>query len=83
MSFVRFDSNGNTQTLFAELAGKALPSLQLDFSDQTIDISIFVEYILGTHALSSKQTYSIQQGNKCSSVLSLRQAIALRYLSIL
>jgi len=36
------------------------------FQIKTIDISIFVEYYWGTHALSSKQTYSINKGTSAA-----------------
>jgi RHS repeat-associated protein len=61
-SFIRFDTNGNNQTLFAQLAGKDLPAVQLDSSDRVIDVSIQVEFLLGNRSLAQKQTFSIEKG---------------------
>jgi len=66
MSFIRFTTEGNRQTLFAEVAGSALPSLELDSSDESINVSVFMEFFLGTHSFSAKRTYSIEKGTSAA-----------------
>jgi len=65
-SFIRFDTNGNNQTLFVQLAGKDLSAVQLDSSDRVIDISIQVEFLLGNRSLAQKQTFWIEKGTSAA-----------------
>jgi len=66
LSFIRFAPNGNQQTLLAEVAGNVLPELQMEPSDQTVDISVWVQFLLGTKELHAKQTYSINKGTSAA-----------------
>jgi hypothetical protein len=66
VSSIRFASNGNNQTLFALLAGRDFSLIQLDSSDRVIDISIQVEFCLGTRSLAQKQTFWIEKGTSAA-----------------
>lgn len=62
-SFINFSSHGKNHQLHLQVAGENIfPPLELDESDQLVDVKIDYEVILGTQVFTTKQTFSVAKG---------------------